>query len=168
MHHQHESSNRKEKAEISEVSTANEVLQRSLQIADSKLRLREEINTLRAEKFDLGLDLAENDVESDNVTQGNNEKNMGSVQDWDIPFLTLKEKRDIFKEEDKIFSMTYDKLLNKLWNMREQNQGDQYVQYLTEKKEWYIILRDHLGRYFLHVAVEQGNTLFAEYLLTAG
>ncbi len=32
----------------------------------------------------------------------------------------------------------------------------------------YINPRDHLGGSFLQVAVEQGNTLFAEYLLTAG
>ncbi len=59
---------------------------------------------------------------------------MGRVQDGDIPCLTLKDKRYIFKEENKIFSMTYDKLLNMLWNISEKNQ---YVQYLTEKREWY-------------------------------
>eukprot|EP00794_Sanderia_malayensis_P012417 gene12417-13702_t len=128
----------------------------------------EEINTFLATKFDLGLDLAEDDAGSEHLTPGNNETETRSVQDGDIPCLTLKEKRDIFKEEDKMFSMTYDKLLNKLWNMHEQNQGDQYVHYLTETKERYISLRDHLGRSFLHVAVEQGNTLFAEYILTAG
>ena len=128
----------------------------------------EEINTLLAEQFDLGLDLAKNDLAESYPTHENNETDIGGVQDEDIPCLTLKEKKDVFKEEDKVFSMRYDKLLNKLWNMHEQNQADQYVQYLTEKRERYINLRDHLGRSFLHIAVEQGNTLFAEYILTAG
>ena len=85
-----------------------------------------------------------------------------------VPSVTLKQKRQLFRKEDKLFSTVYDKLLNKVWKMSEKGQLEIYQNYLSEQKEFLGSLRDHLGRTLLHVAVEHDNLSFADYLLTAG
>ena len=56
-----------------------------------------------------------------------------------------------------------------MWKYYDQKRIDQFVHDLREKYSSDILeVTDHLGRSLLHVAVEQGNHLFAECILSAG
>ena len=60
----------------------------------------------------------DNDDDYDNVDE--------SV-DKDVPVITLKKKKVLFKKEDRLFNSTYDKLLNKAWKMAEEGRTDEFV-----------------------------------------
>ena len=116
-----------------------------------------------AESLDVGLNL-----NPDDASESDEEEVLLSGEN--VPSVTLKQKRQLFRKEDKLFSTVYDKLLNKFWKMSEKGQLENYQNDLSEQKEFLgsLDLRDHLGRTLLHVAVEHDNLSFADYLLSAG
>ena len=86
-----------------------------------------------------------------------------------VPSVTLKQRRQLFRKEDKLFSTVCDKTPEQiLEDVRKGSDREIYQSYLSEQKEFLGSLRDHLGRTLLHVAVEHDNLSFADYLLSAG
>ena len=114
-----------------------------------------------AESVDVSLNL-----NPDDASDSDEEEVLLSSEN--VPSVTLKQKRQLFRKEDKLLKTVYDKLLNKFWKMSEKGQLENYQNYLSEQKEFLGSLKDHLGRTLLHVAVEHDNLSFADYLLSAG
>ena len=129
----------------------------------------DETDLLLAVDLDSGVDLNPDDDDDDindpELLQDYDVLQNDGPREDGIPCVTLKDKKQAFNEEDKAFSAVYDKLVNKMWSMHQRNQMDEYI---SEKRERYFDLRDHLGRSLPHMSVEQGNLPFSKYLLAAG
>ena len=80
-----------------------------------------------AESLDVSLNL-----NPDDASDSDEEEVLLSGEN--IPSVTLKQKRQLFRKEDKLFSAVYDKLLNKFWKMSEKGQLENYQNYLSEQK----------------------------------
>ena len=72
---------------------------------------------------DFALPSFEEDEWDDNDND-DDDKNVDESIDKNVPVITLKKKKVLFKKEDRLFSSTYDKLLNKAWKMAEEGRTD--------------------------------------------
>ena len=132
----------------------------------------DETDLLLALDLDSGLNLNpdddDNDINDPELLQDYDVLQNDRLREDRIPCVTLKNKKQAFNEEDKAFSAVYDKLVNKMWSMHQRNQMDEYISYLSENRERYFDLRDHLGRSLLQMSVEHENLPFSKYLLADG
>ena len=80
---------------------------------------------------------------------------------------TVSSMQRIFDIEDRLFKSTYDSLKHKIDDAVKGNKLDRIVKEIKEKPHTKT-MKDHLGRTFLHVAVERSDLNFVQCLLHTG
>ena len=80
---------------------------------------------------------------------------------------TVESVQKLFREQDKLFNSVFDSLKNKLWNSIQADTVERLIKDMSENSQL-MSVKDHLGRSFLHAAVEQQNVKLVQCLLHAG
>ncbi len=135
-----------------------------------------------SEQYKLQLSNAEeNDVDIFDIGSNNFEDGIGELEDDEVdgdgnygraneeihPETTVSSVQKLFQGEDTLFNSTYESLKNKMCEAFQTDTIERFVKEMAEKP-YVRYMKDHLGRSFLHLAVEELNINFVECLLHVG
>ena len=135
-----------------------------------------------SEQYKLQLSNAEeNDVDIFDIGSNNFEDGIGELEDDEVdgdgnygraneeihPETTVSSVKKLFQGEDTLFNSTYESLKNKMCEAFQTDTIERFVKEMAEKP-YVRYMKDHLGRSFLHLAVEELNINFVECLLHVG
>jgi hypothetical protein len=104
-------------------------------------------------------DLEDQEVAGDVNCQKENEETPADT--------TVSSVKKLFQSQDILFNSTYESLKNKMCEAFQTDTIERFVKEMAEKP-YVRDMKDHLGRTFLHIAVEQLNMNFVECLLHVG